>query len=250
MEAVSRYKRVIKDIATVYGLFFCYKNTTPTHYKQLISGWGIDELCTLLGEVEAINIEEIKQELYSLDGEPLKRFVKDLREYIPNYGAVIESLKSDELLAILKKIHGSKKAHLIIDNLTAIAMTAITKIGNVALILSELQPQEQPQRQAPQEPSAKREIPSELDTEQARKYFERAVVAGLMSEQYKWQTTNQNQLGYFCGKVYDNPRPITALESFFGVKNLAASITQSTYEAKRADVKKWRAKQDKEIFFD
>ena len=66
----------------------------------------------------------------------------------------------------------------------------------------------------------------------------------------KWQTTNQNQLGYFCGKVYDNPRPITALESFFGVKNLAASITQSTYEAKRADVKKWRAKQDKEIFFD
>ena len=249
MEAVSRYKRVIKDIATVYGLFLCYKNTTPTHYKQLISGWGIDELCTLLGEVEAINIEEIKQELFSLDGEPLKRFVKDLREYIPNYGAVIESLKSDELLAILEKIHGSKKAHLITDNLTAIAMTAITKIGNVALILSELQPQEQPQRQAPQEPSTEREVPSELDTEQARKYFSRAVEAGLMTEQFEWLAT-QAQLGYFCLKVFENPRPINSLETFFEVKKLSSSITQASYEARRADVKKWRAKQDKEIFFD
>lgn len=240
MEAVSRYKRVIKDIATVYGLFLCYKNTTPTHYKQLVSGWGIDELCSLLSEVEAINIEEIKQELFSLDGEPLKRFVKDLREYyIPNYGAVIESLKSDELLAILEKIHGSKKAHLIIDNLTAIAMTAITKIGNVALILSELQPQVQPQRQAPREPS----------NERAKRAFAKAVEAGYMEKTetgYKWLYLNgrrgsNTSLGYFLVRVYDPDNkseiPMTALQALFGVKRLDRATNRATTPQKP---QKWR----------
>lgn len=245
METVSRYKRVIKDIATVYGLFLCYNNTTPTHYKQLVKGWGIDELCTLLGEVEAINIEGIKQELYCLDGEPLKRVIDDLRLYLPDYGKVLYCLNNDsELLTRLAYIHGSKKAHLIIDNLIAIAMTAQIKIGRVALILDELQPQEQPQ-----DPGNRREIPSELDTGQARKYFSRAVEAGLMTEQFEWLAT-QAQLGYFCLKVFENPRPINSLETFFEVKKLSSSITQASYEARRADVKKWRAKQDKEIFFD
>lgn len=93
------------------------------------------------------------------------------------------------------------------------------------------------------------ELPTEIDTEQARKYFARAVEAGLMSEQYLWRGTKA-QLGYFCSKVFEQPRPITALEHFFGVKNLAASITQASYEPKRADVNKWRAKLDRTIFFD
>ena len=238
METVSRYKLVIKDIATVYGLFLCYKNTTPTHYKQLVSGWGIDELCTLLGEVEAINIEAIKQEIYSLDGEPLKRFVKDLREYIPNYGAVIESLKSDELLAILEKIHGSKKAHLIIDNLTAIAMTAITKIGNVALILKELQPQEeQPQRQVPQEPS----------TERAKKAFKKALEAGYMEETdtgYRWLYNNGSKvsLGYFLVQVYDpdgsKETPFIALGKLFNITRLDSYADKAINEVKKPQ--KWR----------
>lgn len=241
METVSRYKRVIKDIATVYGLFLCYKNTTPTHYKQLISGWGIDELCTLLGEVEAINIEEIKQELYSLDGEPLKRFVKDLREYIPNYGAVIESLKSDELLAILEKIHGSKKAHLIIDNFTAIAMTAQIKIGRLALILNELQPQEQPQRQAPQEPS----------NERAKRAFAKAVEAGMMEKTatgYKWHGSKAS-LSYFVVQVY-NPdgskeTPFKALNELFGVSRLDSASNKALLEVKKPQ--KWREKIDELI---
>ena len=73
-----------------------------------------------------------------------------------------------------------------------------------------------------------RYLPSEIDTEQARKYFARAVAAGLMSEQYKWLASHA-KLGYFCCKSFEQPRPITALEQFFGLKNLAASITQASY---------------------
>ena len=102
---------------------------------------------------------------------------------------------------------------------------------------------------AHEEPATGRELPRELDTDQARKYFARAVAAGLMSEQFKWLATKA-QLGYFCYNTYSQPRPLTALERFFDVKKLSSDITNASIPAKRADVKKWRAKQDKEIFFD
>ncbi len=105
------------------------------------------------------------------------------------------------------------------------------------------------QHRESQEPSTERELPTELDTEQARKYFARAVDAGLMSEQYKW-LESKSQLGYFCYKIYERPRPINELERFFDVKKLSSDITNASISAKRADVKKWRARQDKEIFFD
>ena len=92
-------------------------------------------------------------------------------------------------------------------------------------------------------------LPAELDNERTRRYFSRAVEAGLMSEQYKWLASHA-KLGYFCCKSFEQPRPITALEQFFGLKNLAASITQASYEPKRGDVKKWRAELDRKIFFD
>ena len=71
-----------------------------------------------------------------------------------------------------------------------------------------------------------------------------------LEELCKWVNEKQVQLGYFCFKVFSNPRPITALEEFFGVKNLAASITQAGYAPKRDDVKRWRDAMDKAIFYD
>ena len=47
------------------------------------------------------------------------------------------------------------------------------------------------------------ELPSELDTDQARKYFARAVAAGLMSEQYKW-LASQSLLACFCREMSVN----------------------------------------------
>ena len=82
-----------------------------------------------------------------------------------------------------------------------------------------------------------------------QKYFTRAIEAGYIDGR-KWVNGKQVQLGYFCFKVFSNPRPITALEEFFGVKNLAASITQAGYAPKRDDVKKWRDAMDKAIFYD
>lgn len=95
-------------------------------------------------------------------------------------------------------------------------------------------------------------LPSELDTPEANKYFARAVAAGMMQRTDsggKWKTANA-RLGYFCNKVFTQPRPIAALERYFGVTKLSAAITQADIEPKRADVKKWRAEIDSKIFFD
>lgn len=95
-------------------------------------------------------------------------------------------------------------------------------------------------------------IPSELDTDRARKYFTRAVEVGYMTingTTAQWRSVVA-RLGYMCYKIYSQPRPIASLEKYFGVTKLSAAITQASYEAKRADVKKWRAEIDSKIFFD
>ena len=96
------------------------------------------------------------------------------------------------------------------------------------------------------------ELPEELNSEKAIKYFSRAVNAGYMDiigTGYKWKQ-QQARLGYFCLKAYDAPRPIAALERCFNVSRLSSPITQASYKAIRADVKKWRADIDDKIFFD
>lgn len=96
-------------------------------------------------------------------------------------------------------------------------------------------------------------LPDELNTDRARKYFARAVEAKFMKltrTGAKWLKPLA-RLGYLCLKIYPQPRPITALEKYFGITNdLSAAITQASYEAKRGDVIKWRAEIDKNIFFD
>lgn len=44
------------------------------------------------------------------------------------------------------------------------------------------------------------ELPTEIDTEQARKYFARAVAAGLMNEQFEW-LASQSLLACFCREM-------------------------------------------------
>lgn len=79
-----------------------------------------------------------------------------------------------------------------------IALTSVEKW------LNSITPQPQGEScQASQEPATGRELPSELDTEQARKYFARAVAAGLMSERYKW-LASQSLLACFCREMSVN----------------------------------------------
>lgn len=100
------------------------------------------------------------------------------------------------------------------------------------------------------------QLPPELDTEEARKYFAKAINIGYMKKEgngYRWLfggNKGQVRLGYFCNKVYTKPRPINKLEQIFGVKKLSASITNADIEATRADVKKWRDEIDSNIFKD
>lgn len=97
-------------------------------------------------------------------------------------------------------------------------------------------------------------LPSELDTEKARKCFAKAIEVGYMERTnngYKWlfgDNRGQARLGYFCNKVYSTPRPINKLEQIFEVKKLSASISNADIEAKRTDVKQWRKEIDDKIF--
>lgn len=100
-------------------------------------------------------------------------------------------------------------------------------------------------------------IPSELDTEQARKYFARAIEEGYMNEQYQWIVKNRAdaKLGYFCWRTFEKkiPGTVKALKSFFGKKSISASISQAEWNkehAKRKDCIQWMKEMDEKIFFD
>lgn len=102
-----------------------------------------------------------------------------------------------------------------------------------------------------------RDLPTELDTEAARKYFKRAKEAGFMEEvggRCKWKfggNMGKIRLGYFLSKVYEPPRPINDLEVYFGVKKLSADISHvENDEVKSNSVKKWRAEIDRQVFYD
>ncbi|MDE7414564.1 MAG: hypothetical protein K2N05_12365 [Muribaculaceae bacterium] len=96
----------------------------------------------------------------------------------------------------------------------------------------------------------------ELDTTEARLYVSRAIERGLIQQTstgFEWIPImgrgGKAQLGYFLSKVYQQPRPIATLEKLFDVKKLSTYLGNADYEAKRADVKRWRTEIDK-IFID
>lgn len=79
-------------------------------------------------------------------------------------------------------------------------------------------------------------LPAELDNERARRYFSRAVEAGLMSEQFEWKASKA-LLAYFChdmslkldlGKGYNsnNTKRLCwkPFETLFNQPNLRASL--------------------------
>ncbi len=95
-------------------------------------------------------------------------------------------------------------------------------------------------------------LPKPLDVGNARKYIERAIEKGYMEQNgngCRWLRTKA-QLGYFCSRVYAQPRPLNAIEDFFGVKKISSSITQADYAATRVDVKTWRKEIDDALFYD
>lgn len=184
MKAIGRYKELTAEVSRVINAFLGYKNGDTGFYKECVRRWALSDLETLKTALLAFDVEGVRHELYSLDTEPLKRFCKDIEQrYTPLYDEGIFSTKSNkELYSLLQDTHGKGTAVMMMDKLKEIAHLNNIIVGDVCSILNELQPQ----RQVPQEPSTEREVPSELDTEQARKYFARAVEAGLMTEQFEW----------------------------------------------------------------
>ena len=95
-------------------------------------------------------------------------------------------------------------------------------------------------------------LPPEIDTPRSNKYFEKAITAGYLEQTHtgmKWKAIGGHggnaQLGYFIYKIYDSPRPISALEKWFGIVKLSSHLTNADIDAKRADVINWRKEIDK-----
>lgn len=107
-------------------------------------------------------------------------------------------------------------------------------------------------------------LPPDLNTERARKYFQRAIDAGFMAKAnngYKWlfggDRGSKARLAYFIEKVYCpaatdllEAARIRELERLFGIVRLDRAIQQNVEAGAAQSVKKWRANIDEVIFFD
>lgn len=104
------------------------------------------------------------------------------------------------------------------------------------------------------EPPEEWRLPSELDTERARKYFPRAINAGWMKPDsgtrgFKWEfggpRGGKARLGYFVWKVYcptnKEKMPENAINKLFGVNRIGSSITQ-LFDAQKPQ--KWKGEID------
>lgn len=100
-------------------------------------------------------------------------------------------------------------------------------------------------------PNHKKILPPELDTPRSRKYFGKALEAGLIAKTstgYKWTMTAGRgakvQLAYFCSRVFcpggTGAFPENAIDLLFGVSRIGAALTQA-YNAKP---QKWRPRID------
>ena len=98
-------------------------------------------------------------------------------------------------------------------------------------------------------------LPKDLDTSRARKYFLKAIEKQYMTIEngkFRWIGTNDkgriSQLAYFCGKVYNYKHTISgnagedfpeeSLNKLFGVKRLYSLLTQ-VYNAQKPQ--RWRS---------
>lgn len=126
--------------------------------------------------------------------------------------------------------------------------------SNFEIIINDLRRQPQSNHNADTSKATDLELPNELNTQKAQKYFLKAITAGYIRKTehgFKWLfggAKGQVRLGYFCNKVYSTPRPINKLEELFGVKKLSSSITAADLKYKRADVIEWRKEIDDKIF--
>ncbi|MDL2224443.1 hypothetical protein LJB92_03930 [Bacteroidales bacterium OttesenSCG-928-M06] len=102
------------------------------------------------------------------------------------------------------------------------------------------------------------QLPDELNTERARKYFVRAVEVDYMEKTdagYKWKELSQRgskvKLGYFLQKVYcptnTEKLPETALNSYFDTIRIGSTISQLMTAV---NPQKWRTEIDTKIFLD
>lgn len=120
---------------------------------------------------------------------------------------------------------------------------------------------EQVEKPQPTPTPAALNLPDELATPEAEKYFSRAVEKGYMTITENGATWNKSQVecGFVCSRIYVSNIPRTRLSKYFGLFNLSASITQAEYDyilykdknaTLKDSVKQWIERTNKDVFFD
>lgn len=240
MAALKRYKELIAEVERVFNVFLAYNNGDTGFYKECVSRWALSDLDALKTALLSFEIEDLRHYLFCLDGEPLKRFCRDLgRRYMPLFDEELFSPESNKELFSLLQTHGKDTAIKMMHKLKEIASLSNMMMGDVCNIIDELQPQ----RQAPQEPS----------TERAKKAFTRAIGAGYMEKTatgYRWLYNGGSKasLSYFLVQVYNpdvtSQTPFKSLGFLFGVKDLDKA-SDKAFTVKNPQ--KWRVPLDELI---
>lgn len=215
MVALKRYKELIAEVERVFNAFLAYHNGDTGFYKECVSRWALSDLDTLKTALLSFDAEDLRHELYGLDGKPLKRFCSDIEQrYMFLYDEEKFSTESNkELFSLLQETHGKDTAIKMMHNLGEIAAVANMRVGDVCSIIDELQPQ--------------RQIPAELDTPEAKMIFEKAIEKGLMNDKFIWLKT-KSLLACFCCEMSDKLKLGKGqklyiwkpFEQLFGVENL------------------------------
>ncbi len=167
--------------------------------QTIVSGIAVELCCNRIAEY--VRAPERYQGLGEISSQLDELLGKSAGTITTTLGG--KELKNTEKRPVLAKVIADKvELYLEKFKLTGkakrIALDGIAAWLDLQAIAADESQGNQPS--AIQEHSTGRELPSELDTEQARVYFTRAVEAGLMNEQYKWLAT-QVLLACFCREM-------------------------------------------------
>lgn len=271
-----------------------YNKYRQYEHDRLQHGWKIDDVYKIVYELEEDHPTSIEQRTFKYVADNLKTLDKSkiislcneykgvdnwaavvisvndyiralgenggLKEYewqwLNTHGSVIlnAEITAKAILSIFNYYHSDLEPDFYLQTLVADTLNDERADNRATGGVQAAEPQPTPT-------PAALNLPDELATERAKKYFGRAVEKGYMTVADKGATWNKSQveLAFVCYLIYENSHPINTLELYFGKRSLAASIAQAAnaydlYKSKNGTqtlkVKTWIKTVLQDIFFE
>lgn len=221
-------------------IYDCIDNWSNEHIYT--DDWEnlIDCYFDISGDIEWFIID-LNKSLSQFHNSEWGNVINIVEAHWAEYKDIIRNILFDKFpkMAYLKKIDQDFAIIELIDNQLKNSIQSTIEFNGIFFIPTTDTKQNPPQ------------LPPELSTDQARKYFDLAVEKGYMTignGKYTWKETPA-KFGYFASRVFEKPRPIAELERYFGLSKLASAITQAEYPPKRGDKIAWINKMNDDFSF-